>query len=83
MDSLAPSSDGALLQPRNYQLEMLTDSLKRNIIVAVSEVLIISEWVHQFTQIRWIQVLERLKCPRMNQKFMQTGAEIILEPCYE
>ena len=64
MDVLTPSSDGAILQPRGYQLEMLADSLQRNIIVAVSIIESIPYKVRQLTLLdRWIQVLERLKCP--------------------
>ena len=60
MEGVIRDGEHPLLEPRAYQLEMLRDSLKRNIIVAVG--VEISLFLHWLTGPRWIREVGKLKC---------------------
>lgn len=53
--------DPEVVNPRGYQREMLEHSLKRNVIVAVSDRALLIR-MSSANMVRWIQEAERLRC---------------------
>lgn len=60
MEGVIHDGEHPLLEPRAYQLEMLQDSVKRNIIVAVG--VGVSLFLHWLTGPRWIREVGKLMC---------------------
>ena len=57
--SLTLNDGSPVIKPRPYQLEMVEESLKRNIIVAVWALTYVED---EADSLRWTQVPEKLKC---------------------